>query len=338
MAERFVDELAGIMGWQVVKDTAYGACQGYLFTVRSLGGVIYTDAWLYSFGAINPTKLNEYFAQAKSEYRLAHIPQTKLKGIELVQHFASADEVKAMIQDFSTWLTAAGARSGCANCWKMDQYGVSLVNGKPAYRCPDCGGTTVMGSDFSPPEPAGATAGPADQDEPAEEDGPEGIGGWLVLFIIGRFLGIILLFVLLINVINIINNPAMQMLVEKGAGFIPTVFILQYAISMAMEISILVLLFMKRILFRTLFVGYAVFSLVVGFGFPIMVGSIFGAAAPIDVSMIVSLFLTILWITYLFASSRVRNTFTRFINKDQVKDERDGFVMGRGPGNDAFGT
>lgn len=152
-----------------------------------------------------------------------------------------------------------------------------------------------------------------------------GIGGWLVVVIIGRMIGIILAIKSIVDISSVFARisdltPTMD---ARISGIIPTVdAILTSGIILAVfdilfEILILVFIFSRNIRFRILFVIEILVDLVytlivliyqnnlindlgqvrnLGYssGTPAIIGSIIGA---------------IIWISYLYKSERIKNTY-----------------------------
>jgi hypothetical protein len=127
-----------------------------------------------------------------------------------------------------------------------------------------------------------------------------GIGGWLIVVIIGRILSIIVGIKDIGDVGAITVPSAYQWLMDSCVAF-------DLIVNIAMSIVILVLMFTKKKSFRIIFVVQAVTSFLF-----LLFADIYLINQGID-TQVTNLANPIvgglIWITYLYKSKRVRNTF-----------------------------
>jgi hypothetical protein len=151
----------------------------------------------------------------------------------------------------------------------------------------------------------------------AYRDGPEGIGGWLVLPIIGMFLTPVQALLQLGQYSGLGDN--FQFLTFGQKAFVSLEIIGNVAIALIFPIVLLILLFNKRRAFPRLYVVWAVANLVFILGdllaAKILFGELFEASGTqlIDGETMQAIFRAIvlmaIWVPYMLNSRRVRNTF-----------------------------
>jgi len=127
-----------------------------------------------------------------------------------------------------------------------------------------------------------------------------GIAGWLVVVVLGLVLTIILSIAYIVKLASYWGLNSL-------ADTLIAIIIPYYAVVCILGSgAILYCMFTRRILFRTLYVIQAVVSLIL----LIVIASIAGSSgADASGDILKSLVSSVIWITYLYKSSRVRNTF-----------------------------
>lgn len=168
------------------------------------------------------------------------------------------------------------------------------------------------------------TPTPVPANGPPPDDGPRGIGGWLILPIIGLVITIVWTLVTLAPVLQPENFAGFQAFFE---GRIPPEYnALMYTgllsgadglIGIGLSVVCLIQIFrMKRSvpLLMTVFYIFAVWSTAVEYyavaEFPLLRESE-GDVATLAVQTYGSIFRAALWISYFWMSKRVKNTFVR---------------------------
>ncbi len=122
-----------------------------------------------------------------------------------------------------------------------------------------------------------------------------GINGWLVVVVFGRFIAIVLAVVGIVQTAAYLGKTTMDNILWMLIVFSVVVDILG-------SCAILILMFKQRILFRTLFVIQAIVTVI---GMAVIAGTLeLSTYNPIG-----SVIGCVVWIVYLYKSKRVRNTF-----------------------------
>ncbi len=153
-------------------------------------------------------------------------------------------------------------------------------------------------------------------DDPPGAAGPSGIGGWLVLLAIGAILSPIRTLIVLQNEVDAYSKLKAAYTIPniETAETVEIVLILALAVFQAI---VAVMLFQKKRYFpfwylwqwvATLFVSLAVLILP-----PVIVGASWQAGFTPEAlgALIAILLVGAIWVTYVFRSVRVRNTFVR---------------------------
>jgi hypothetical protein len=145
-----------------------------------------------------------------------------------------------------------------------------------------------------------------------------GIGGWLVLIILGQFLNIILCIKNIIDSRSYIGKNA-----EFGLLFIVAIAVC--ILSVVLSAGILFFIFKTNITFRILFVIQGLLNLV----FVIFIASYIDGLGYnngyLISSIVGSLIGNVIWITYVFKSKRVKNTF--IYSRIYKKPENEGYRL-----------
>lgn len=127
----------------------------------------------------------------------------------------------------------------------------------------------------------------------------EGLGGWMVLFIIGRFLTMLSIISNAIKITDLLGiDKQIDVMLKFALAIAP--------IELILTILITYFIFKRNILFRKLFVIRIAISLVVTLGITIYGYVIFSV---FDYHIITNLIGAAIWISYLYVSKRVKNTF-----------------------------
>lgn len=154
-------------------------------------------------------------------------------------------------------------------------------------------------------------------DEQRPNDGPQGIGGWLVLIVIGYIFTILSTALMLFEIYNLYINGTVAAITEKkGDYYNPELFLL---INFEMVINILIFLFIVIILIflfrkKRLYPKLAI-SLIVGNNIIVGLDHLFCNLIGLETTgvefaqYVVRLIAGILWIVYFVKSKRVKNTF-----------------------------
>lgn len=125
-----------------------------------------------------------------------------------------------------------------------------------------------------------------------------GLGGWMVFFIIGQFLSLINMISSSFYSVKFLGiNEHTDVIFKIALGITPILFIL--------TIVTIYLIFKLNILFRRLYVIGVVTSVLVTVGVSIYGYTYFGVISK-EVSYSLGV---VIWIIYLYRSKRVRNTF-----------------------------
>lgn len=150
-------------------------------------------------------------------------------------------------------------------------------------------------------------------------DGPEGLGGWLILPTIGLCLTPLQGLLQLADYSGL--NENLQFLTPAQTAFILVEAVANFALTVVMPVVLLVMLFTKKRSFPRLYVGWAVANLVFVLldliAAKILFGAIYEAAEMnlLDGETAQSLFRAIvlvgIWVPYMLSSRRVRNTFVQ---------------------------
>ncbi len=146
--------------------------------------------------------------------------------------------------------------------------------------------------------------------------GPTGIGGWLVVFLIGRFLSVI---TAIGNVFYILSQTDIITRINGGA-FIFTFGLVFYIVDAGLELSIIILIFSKNIIFRTMFMVMILFVTIGTIALPVLSNAIYGSKFQFDPYMILLFGVSILWTIYFSTSKRVKNTFPSRKKKADTDD------------------
>jgi len=127
-----------------------------------------------------------------------------------------------------------------------------------------------------------------------------GIGGWMILIIIGRFASIIQTVLIVPRTLSLLGfqSEVDVLLTVLLAVIIP--------LTVVTEIIILVLIFKKKILFRKVMTIYIIVNMAI-----LLALTIYRSIAldDFDGTIIVSFISAAIWITYLYKSKRVKNTY-----------------------------
>jgi hypothetical protein len=139
--------------------------------------------------------------------------------------------------------------------------------------------------------------------EDPNTQGPRGIGGWL---------GLLAFSLAASGAANI--YAAVMMAVSWGSvaaegATIPALLIGASVIETALVAVTLVLMFKKKILFRTMFMATFAFNVVATLAVLFAESAATGTKVPLDWASLISIGVNIAWTAYLFRSKRVKNTF-----------------------------
>ena len=127
-----------------------------------------------------------------------------------------------------------------------------------------------------------------------------GIGGWMIIVIIGRFITIVMA---LVSIPQLMENYGYFSWLDTFVNLSLTVLV---PIDVVVNIIILVFIFKRNILFRKIFVVYTIFILAVTVAGMIFLKLAFDTAYTQGLTSFIG---AAIWITYLYKSKRVRNTF-----------------------------
>lgn len=133
--------------------------------------------------------------------------------------------------------------------------------------------------------------------------GPKGIGGWLALLAFSLAAS---------GAANIYAAIMIATSWGSAAGegaTIPALLIGASVIETALVAVTLVLMFKKKILFRTMFMATFAFNVVATLGILFAESTLTGTKVPLDWASLISVGVNIAWTAYLFRSKRVKNTF-----------------------------
>lgn len=151
---------------------------------------------------------------------------------------------------------------------------------------------------------------------------PYGIDGWLILFLIGTILAIIRNIQYLIQMASHVDAFA------NGLRYIYFIAVLVSIIIIVMELAIVILMFQKNILFRTLFIYLVAFNFLLCLALPLLISIIYTEPYEFDIWALLSVAETAIWIIYLFRSDRVKNTFPPRRNKaEKGKDDNPRWII-----------
>lgn len=151
--------------------------------------------------------------------------------------------------------------------------------------------------------------------------GPTGIGGWLILLLIGRFLSIIAEIMAINNLISLYSHLH---LTNTGVTIYTIAGILAL-IHIGIELSIIILIFLKRMFFRIMIVILIAFYAFCTIIYPILVANILGTTFTLNPTTLTFFIVAIPWIIYIFISKRVRNTFHSQPKKPKSREDNPGF-------------
>ena len=150
-------------------------------------------------------------------------------------------------------------------------------------------------------------------------DGPEGIGGWLILPVIGLCLTPLRALLQLGEFSSL--KDAFAFLTGGQKAFLVAEMVLNFGIILVLPIVLLVLLFNKKATFPRVYVIWAVLCLVFLVGDLIMAKVMFseifaaGSVELLDADTLKDILRTIVlvavWVPYMLNSRRVRNTFVQ---------------------------
>ncbi len=149
------------------------------------------------------------------------------------------------------------------------------------------------------------------------EQGPRGLGGWLIIPIIGLFLSpLINLFNMILN-IQLINSTNWTKLTTPGGDSYHSMFkpALYFetgcnVLYILISIYLLVLLFQKKKLLPKLIIFYYIFNVVIEILITVLVNKINADIGTPPVSFsIPAIISSLIWIAYFRKSKRVKNTF-----------------------------
>lgn len=127
----------------------------------------------------------------------------------------------------------------------------------------------------------------------------DGLGGWMVLFIIGLCLSLISMTTNAVKAINLLG-------IDKHADIMLKFALVITPIEFILTIIVICFIFKKNILFRKLYVIGVAISLVGAFSATIYGYVMFNV---FSYQIISSLIGAAIWISYLYVSKRVKNTF-----------------------------
>ncbi len=128
-----------------------------------------------------------------------------------------------------------------------------------------------------------------------------GISGWMVVVVIGRILTI------LIGAYGNINGLMTLASLHVSDSFLSAMLFIDLLNTVGLSIVMLILIFRRNILFRTLFVVQLVVLII-----ETIIISLYASRAynvSLDPSDYVGLIGGVIWVIYLFVSKRVKNTF-----------------------------
>jgi hypothetical protein len=159
----------------------------------------------------------------------------------------------------------------------------------------------------------------ADAPAAAVSDGPEGIGGWLVLPILGLILTPLRGLFQLGQLADV--KEALAYLTQAQIAFLVIETVLSVAIVIVLPIVLLVLVFRKKRAFPRFYVIWAVLCLLFIVGDLLVLQALFKdffAAGGVDIvdqetlkDIGRAVALVAIWVPYMLNSRRVRNTFTQ---------------------------
>ncbi len=133
----------------------------------------------------------------------------------------------------------------------------------------------------------------------------KGIGGWLILFLIGRFASAAMETYYLFQLIAQARGSYFS---DAGTSLYVILVILILG-HIGLEASIITLMFLKKMLFRIMFIINVAYIVMVTIGYPLITSGILGTHFVLDPTAISSFVAAIPWTIYLFVSRRVKNTF-----------------------------
>lgn len=154
-------------------------------------------------------------------------------------------------------------------------------------------------------------------EEQCPNDGPQGIGGWLVLILIGYIFTLFSNVLMILKIYNLYVDGVIEVLTEKkGDYYNPELYLL---INFEMVINVLIFLFIvliliflfrKNRLYPKLAISLIIGSNIVG-GLDYLFCYLIGLeTAGIELAQYVGrLIAGVLWIVYFIKSERVKNTF-----------------------------
>jgi hypothetical protein len=153
----------------------------------------------------------------------------------------------------------------------------------------------------------------------AVRDGPEGIGGWLILPVIGLFVTPLRGLIQLKDYAGI--SDSFPLLSSAQQTFIIIEILLSVALTIVLPVVLLVLLFSRKRSFPKLYAfwGISIFVFIVAdlMAVKALFGDMF-AASGVELfeettiqALIGGLVLAAVWVPYMLNSRRVRNTFTQ---------------------------
>lgn len=151
----------------------------------------------------------------------------------------------------------------------------------------------------------------------AVRDGPEGVGGWLILPMLGMFFTPVYGLIQLGSYFGLADSFALLTFGQRA--FLVVELVGNVAIAVIFPIVLLFLLFNKKRAFPRLYIIWATANLIFIIGdlvaAKILFGALFEAAGTplIDgetaQGVIRSIVLMVIWVPYMLNSRRVRNTF-----------------------------
>ncbi|GMQ64196.1 DUF2569 domain-containing protein [Vallitalea maricola] len=154
-------------------------------------------------------------------------------------------------------------------------------------------------------------------DEQYPNDGPQGIGGWLVLIVIGYIFTLLSTALMIFEIYNLYIDGTVAALTEKkGDYYNPELFLL---INFEMVINVLIFLFIVIILIflfrkKRLYPKLAI-SLIIGNNIVVGLDHLFCNLIGLETTgvelaqYVGRLVAGVLWIVYFVKSKRVKNTF-----------------------------
>ncbi|GKX27793.1 hypothetical protein SH1V18_02730 [Vallitalea longa] len=154
-------------------------------------------------------------------------------------------------------------------------------------------------------------------DEQCPNDGPQGIGGWLVLIVIGYIFSLLSTALMIFKIYNLYIDGTVAVLTEKkGDYYNPELYLL---INYEMVINVLIFLFIVIILIflfrkKRLYPKLAI-SLIIGSNIVVGLDHLFCnmiglETTGVELAQYVGRLMTgVLWIVYFVKSKRVKYTF-----------------------------